>query len=181
MLASQDIAVPEPGVCIDDFRRIRKPVHRPCWTTALICSATCDRAQPLATPEAHTSHLHASSRVPQLPVTQSCAFRFLGAVYLSREWIDKIGSIHNSRGIEMEYDKDKVDDMVLALMYLGMFSERSVQRAWKSFDWDALDRLHEKGYISNPKSAAKSVAVSDSGAKLAESLFKKHFGIVDQR
>ena len=105
----------------------------------------------------------------------------LGAGYLSRERVDKIGSIHNSRGIEMEYDKDKVDDMVLALMYLGMFSERSVRRAWKSFDWDALDRLHEKGYISNPKSAAKSVAVSDSGAKLAESLFKEHFGIVDQR
>ena len=81
----------------------------------------------------------------------------------------------------MEYDKAKVDEMVLALMYLGMFSERSVRRAWKSFDWDALDRLHEKGYISNPKTAAKSVAVSDSGAKLAESLFKEHFGIVDQR
>lgn len=79
----------------------------------------------------------------------------------------------------MEYDKDKVDDMVLALIYLGMFSERSVRRAWKSFDWDALDRLHEKGYISNPKSAAKSVVVNDSGAKLAESLFRKHFGIVD--
>jgi uncharacterized protein DUF6429 len=79
----------------------------------------------------------------------------------------------------MEYDKDKVDDMVLALLYLGMFSEHSVQRAWKSFDWDALDRLHEKGYISNPKSAAKSVVVNDSGAKLAENLFKKHFGIVD--
>jgi Domain of unknown function (DUF6429) len=79
----------------------------------------------------------------------------------------------------MEYDKDKVDDLVLALMHLGMFSERSVQRAWKSFDWDALDRLHEKGYISNPKSAAKSVVMSDTGAKLAENLFKKHFGIVD--
>ena len=79
----------------------------------------------------------------------------------------------------MEYDKNKVDDLVLALMYLGMFSERSVRRAWKSFDWDALDRLHEKGYISNPKSAAKSVVMCDSGAKLAESLFKKHFGMVD--
>ena len=79
----------------------------------------------------------------------------------------------------MEYDKDKVDDLVLALMYLGMFSERSVRRAWKSFDWDALDRLHEKGYISNPKSVAKSVVMSDSGAELAQSLFKKHFKIVD--
>jgi Domain of unknown function (DUF6429) len=66
-------------------------------------------------------------------------------------------------------------------MYLSTFSERSVRRAWKSFDWDALDRLHDKGYISNPKSAAKSVAVSANRAKMAESLFKKHFGIVDQR
>ena len=60
-------------------------------------------------------------------------------------------------------------------------SERSVRRAWKSFDWGAVDRLHDKGYISNPKSAAKSVALSERGAKMAESLFKKHFGIVDQR
>ena len=78
----------------------------------------------------------------------------------------------------MEYDKEKVDDMVLALLYLGMFSDRAVRRAWKSFDWDALDRLHEKGYISNPKSAAKSVVVNDSGARLAESLFKQHFGLL---
>jgi len=90
-----------------------------------------------------------------------------------------MGSTHNSRGIEMEYDKDKEDDLVLSLMYLGMFTKHSVRRAWKSFDWDALDRLHEKGYISNPRSAAKSVAVNDSRAKMAESLFKKHFGIVD--
>jgi hypothetical protein len=78
----------------------------------------------------------------------------------------------------MEYDQEKVADMVLALLYLRMFSERSVRRAWKSFDWDALDRLHQKGYISNPKTAAKSVVVNDSGAMLAESLFKQHFGIV---
>ena len=97
---------------------------------------------------------------------------------LSRARVDKMSSIHDSRGIEMEYDKDKVDDMVLALMYLGMFSERSVRRAWKSFDWDALDRLHEKGYISNPKTAAKSVVVNESGARRAGSLFKQHFGIV---
>jgi hypothetical protein len=79
----------------------------------------------------------------------------------------------------MEYDKDKVDDMVLALMYLGMFNETSTWRAWKGFDWDALDRLHEKGYISNPKSTARSVVVNESGVRLAEELFQQHFGIVD--
>ena len=84
----------------------------------------------------------------------------------------------DSGDIAMEYDQKKVDDMMLALLYLGMFTERSLRRAWKSFDWDALDRLHEKGYISNPKSDAKSVVVNESGAKLAASLFKQHFGII---
>ena len=134
MLASQDIAVPEPGVCIDDFRCLRKPVHRPCWTTALICF--CE-LRSRSTPRKRLRRIHVIyMRVPgfrscrSFRVERSC---FSGPFMLSRERVDKIGSIHNSRGIEMEYDKDKVDAMVLALMYLGMFSERSVRRAWKSF------------------------------------------------
>jgi hypothetical protein len=39
-----------------------------------------------------------------------------------------------------------------------------------------MNRLHEKGYISNPKSKAKSVVVFDEGARLAEELSKKYFG-----
>ena len=65
--------------------------------------------------------------------------------------------------------------MVLALMYLVMHGDKYGVRAWKSFDWDTLDRLHEKGLISDPKSKAKSVALSDEALKLSESLFKKHF------
>ncbi len=46
----------------------------------------------------------------------------------------------------MEYDKDKVDEMVLALLYLTMFDEDQYgARACKSHDWDAMDRLHERG------------------------------------
>ena len=41
----------------------------------------------------------------------------------------------------MELDQDKIDDVVLALLYLGLHDGA---RAWKSFDWDAMDRLHEK-------------------------------------
>jgi hypothetical protein len=52
----------------------------------------------------------------------------------------------------MEYDKDKVDDGVPALLYLTMFDDKPSRRAWKSHDGDAMDRLHEKGYISDPKS-----------------------------
>ena len=76
----------------------------------------------------------------------------------------------------MEYDKDKVDEMVLALLYLTMFGEDQYgARAWKSHDWDAMDRLHEKGYISDPKSKAKSVVMTEEGAKRAKELFEKHF------
>jgi hypothetical protein len=77
----------------------------------------------------------------------------------------------------MECDKEKVDEMVLALMYLVMHSDGDAVRAWKSFDWDTLYRLHEKGLISDPKSKAKSVILSEKAVKLSESLFEKHFCI----
>ncbi len=51
----------------------------------------------------------------------------------------------------MEYDKDKVDEMTLALMYLVMHGKEGEERAWKGFDWETMNRLHEKGYISEPR------------------------------
>jgi hypothetical protein len=57
----------------------------------------------------------------------------------------------------MEYDKDKVDEMVLALLNLTVFDNQSELRAWKGLDSDTLDWLHQKGYISDPKSKAKSL------------------------
>lgn len=78
----------------------------------------------------------------------------------------------------MEYDKDKVDETALALLYLTTFQEKGYgPRAWKGLDWEVMNRLHEKGYISNPKSKAKSVALTEEGAKVSEALFKKHFGL----
>ncbi len=61
----------------------------------------------------------------------------------------------------MEYDRDKVDEMTLALLRLTTFDEDQYgTRAWKGHDWDALDRLHAKGYISDPKNKAKSVVLT---------------------
>lgn len=73
----------------------------------------------------------------------------------------------------MDYDADKVDQAVLALLYLTLHSDG---RAWKSFDWDAMNRLHEKGYISNPVGKAKSVILTDEGVAEAERLFQELFG-----
>jgi hypothetical protein len=75
----------------------------------------------------------------------------------------------------MSYNKGKVDEMVLALLYLVMTTDRDGTRAWKGFDWETMNRLHEKGYISDPKNTAKSVAVSAEGVRKAEELFKKYF------
>ena len=77
----------------------------------------------------------------------------------------------------MEYDKDKVDDLVLALLFLTTFDESQYgARAWKGYDWDTLDRLHAKGYIADPRSKAKSVIVTEEGVKRSRELFGKHFG-----
>ena len=76
----------------------------------------------------------------------------------------------------MEYDKDKVDEVTLALLHLVMHDEEeSGARAWKGFDWDTMDRLHEKGFIGNPINKARSVSVSPEGYKRSKELFEKHF------
>ncbi len=75
----------------------------------------------------------------------------------------------------MNIDHEKVEQMVLALLYLTTFEDGSVLRAWKGHDWSALDRLHQKGYISNPASKAKSVILTDEGAKRSKELFEQYF------
>src|SRR5215208_2774833 len=67
----------------------------------------------------------------------------------------------------MEIDTDKIDDAVLGLLWLTL---RDGRRAWKGFDWGALDRLHEKGLIADPANKAKSVVLTKEGLKRAEEL-----------
>jgi mRNA-degrading endonuclease toxin of MazEF toxin-antitoxin module len=73
------------------------------------------------------------------------------------------------------YREEEIDESVLALLYLNTFKDHGVTRAWKSFDWDAMDRLYEKGLISDPKSKAKSVVLTDEGLIAAEEAFRKLF------
>jgi hypothetical protein len=76
----------------------------------------------------------------------------------------------------MEYDKDKVDEYTLALLYLVAWKEGDASRAWKGFDWETMNRLNEKGYISDPRGKAKSVVLYQEGFQKAEALFRKFFG-----
>jgi hypothetical protein len=72
-----------------------------------------------------------------------------------------------------DIDTDKIDRAVLALLYLTLHDG---YRAWKGHDWSAMDRLHEKGFISDPASKAKSVVFTEKGLAEAERLFHKMFG-----
>lgn len=69
-------------------------------------------------------------------------------------------------------DTDRIDDAVLALLHLGLHDGL---RAWKGFDWEAMNRLHEKGMISDPVGKAKSVVFTKEGQQRSEDLFKAMF------
>ncbi len=77
----------------------------------------------------------------------------------------------------MNIDAAKIDEAVLALLYLG---RHDGDRTWKSYDWDAMNRLHEKGYITNPMSRAKSVVFSEEGMQASERAFRRLFSQADR-
>ena len=71
----------------------------------------------------------------------------------------------------------KIDEAVLALLYRGIHERDPMggARTWKSFDWDAMDRFHRKGLISNPVGKARSVVFTDAGLSEAEAAFHRLF------
>lgn len=76
----------------------------------------------------------------------------------------------------MEFDDAKIDDAVLALLWLNAEQDHGSHRAWKSYSWDAMGRLHERGMISAPQGQAKSVMLTGAGLQRAQELAKKLFG-----
>ena len=77
---------------------------------------------------------------------------------------------------------NRIDEAVLALLYQGIFEHPPVTgaRSWKSFDWAAMGRLHDKGLISDPVSKAKSVVLTETGLREAEAAFHRLFETDDQ-
>ena len=75
---------------------------------------------------------------------------------------------------------DRIDAAVLALLYLGRWGERDhLVRSWKAFDWDAMDRLHEKGLISDPATKARSVIMTEQGLCQVKEAFEELFGTIE--
>jgi hypothetical protein len=72
----------------------------------------------------------------------------------------------------MKLNQQKVEDAVLAVLWLTLHQERL---AWKTLDWDTMDRLHKKDYISDPAHRAKSVIFTEEGLAEARRLAEKMF------
>ena len=71
----------------------------------------------------------------------------------------------------MAFNRERAGDLVLALMQLTLNEER---RAWKSFDWDVMNDLFERGLITDPRRKAKSVLLSDAGLARSREMYVKY-------
>jgi hypothetical protein len=78
---------------------------------------------------------------------------------------------------EPEIDTDRIDEAVLALMFLTLHKDRDWElwRAWKSFDWGAMGRLHGKDLIFDPVGKAKSVVLTNEGYRRCEEAYHRLF------
>ena len=73
---------------------------------------------------------------------------------------------------DLDYDREKVDETVLALLWLTLHDHK---RTWKGHDWDVLERLQQRGYIDDPKNKAKSVLLTEEGKQRSRELFARYF------
>ena len=72
----------------------------------------------------------------------------------------------------MKLNQQKVEETVLAVLWLTLHNE---VEAWKMIDWDTMDRLHQKGFISDPTHRAKSVVFTEEGLAEAERAARRLF------
>jgi hypothetical protein len=77
----------------------------------------------------------------------------------------KPGNVKTVRRPTVKLNQQKVEEAVLAVLWLTLHNEAE---AWKTIDWDTMDRLHQKGFISDPTHRAKSVIFTEEGLAEAE-------------
>lgn len=77
----------------------------------------------------------------------------------------------------MEYDNKLIEDAVLAL--LATFSSDD-GNAWKGFDFETMNRLHEHGFISNPMNKKKSIWLTTEGMKRGKEGADRLFALRNQ-
>jgi uncharacterized protein DUF6429 len=61
-----------------------------------------------------------------------------------------------------------LERFTLVLLRETAMLEAGGLRCWKGYDWQVMNRLHEKGLMTDPVRKAKSVFLTDEGRKRAE-------------
>jgi hypothetical protein len=75
----------------------------------------------------------------------------------------------------MRYDESKIDEAVLAVLYLTAHEHDGATFAWKGIDWEATSRLFERGLIGDPKGKAKSISFTTEGLGRAKAAAARLF------
>jgi hypothetical protein len=71
----------------------------------------------------------------------------------------------------MAFNRERAGDLVLAMMQLTLHEER---RAWKSYDWEVMNDLFDRGFITDPRSKAKSVVLTDEGLARSREMYTQY-------
>jgi hypothetical protein len=69
-------------------------------------------------------------------------------------------------------DDQRIVECSLAIIGLTLHED---DRVWKGFDWDVLDEMYRKGWISDPVNKNKSVYLTKEGLKNVQKFQKKYF------
>ena len=77
------------------------------------------------------------------------------------------------RSLPNDLDTDRLAEAALAILSLTLHEGG---RVWKGLDWELMGLLHDKGWIVDPVSKAKSVVLTEEGEKLAQEFLRTHFG-----
>lgn len=74
----------------------------------------------------------------------------------------------------MEYDTKLIDDAVLALLAAYSFNGGN---AWKGYDFEIMNRLHEQDLISDPVNRNKSIWLTEEGLERGREIAERMFGV----
>jgi Domain of unknown function (DUF6429) len=77
------------------------------------------------------------------------------------------------RNLPNDIDTDRLAEAALAILSLTLHDGGGV---WKGLDWELMGLLHDKGWIVDPASKAKSVVLTEEGEQLAQQFLRRHFG-----
>lgn len=71
-----------------------------------------------------------------------------------------------------EFDPERILECALAILAVSLHEDDIV---WKNIDWDLMDAMHSRGWISDPVNKSKSVYLTEEGLKNALTFQRKYF------